>query len=278
MLKINADETFTSLMSKKSSFVKLLSGIVPDLRFDYPESYKNWESYLYSFDINKSIAKLPSPLNDQEKFYLTGKGVYQNYYDILSLEQRLDKYTLKAPFNGEVIQSLIKPGTLVRNGQKLGEFINPTNYDLEATISLIDVSQIKVGDEVKLKSEVMAGEWSGKVSRISSSIDNQTQTVKVFISVSGQSLKEGMFLQGELSSKKTITAVKIARKLLVEENNVFVVKNDSVKKQKVDIIHMSSEYALITGLENGTLLCQNPQGLEADMEVNIRTLKLETGN
>ena len=124
----------------------------------------------------------------------------------------------------------------------------------------------------------MAGEWSGKVSRISSSIDNQTQTVKVFISVSGQSLKEGMFLQGELSSKKTITAVKIARKLLVEENNVFVVKNDSVKKQKVDIIHMSSEYALITGLENGTLLCQNPQGLEADMEVNIRTLKLETGN
>ena len=44
------------------------------------------------------------------------------------MEATLDKYTIKAPFNVVVTQSNINPGTLVRNGQKLGEFINTYLY------------------------------------------------------------------------------------------------------------------------------------------------------
>ena len=52
LLSINSDEFYASLQAQKSSLYNLITAIIPDLRLDYPNDFKKWESYLRNFNIN----------------------------------------------------------------------------------------------------------------------------------------------------------------------------------------------------------------------------------
>ncbi len=269
LLNVNKDETYMSLMSRRSTLMNLITQVMPDLKFDFPESYTNWENYLKVFDIDSETKALPNPVNDQEKYYIAGRNIYQTYYDIKSLEIRLAKYELTAPFTGIVSMSTIKPGTLVRNGQKLGEFMNPNLYDLEAEVMLSDLSFIGIGDQVELHSEDYPGAWEGFVSRISESVDSRTQTVKVYITIEADDLKNGMFLHGNVITASQETAVELPRKLLIEDKMVFTVEGDVIHSKEVDVIQIKESTAVVKGLENGEKISQKTKGISEGMQIKV---------
>jgi len=231
-------------MSKRSSLLNIVTQILPDLKFDYPQSYDQWLSYLTDFDMDSKTKVLPEPINNQEKYFIAGKNIYQSYYDIVSLETRLEKYTIKAPFTGVISKSNIKPGTLVMNGQKLGSYLDPKVYDLETEVSIGDIGFLNIGDKVELTSENISGSWMGTLSRISESVDAQTQTVKVYITVEDKSLKEGQFLNGIIMTSTINYGVEIPRRLLINDNNVFTIQNGLLKKQEVIIVQINENTAL----------------------------------
>ena len=269
LLRINNDENYMSLVSQRSSLLNLITKIIPDLKFDYPKSYENWKNYLENFEIEKTTQDLPKAENNQEKYYIAGQGIYQTYYNIKSLETRQAKFTIHAPFSGVVSQSMIKPGTLVRSGQKIGEFFNPNIYDLEVEINRTEIDFIKINDKVNLKDASTQKSWTGAVTRISDIIDSKTQTIKIFITVSGNDLREGLFLTGNIKTSVKNNAFSLPRKLIVNNNEVFVVENGKIINKKVNIIQTTEEYCIVTGLENGTLISQKTKGIHKDMKVKF---------
>ncbi len=46
----------------------------------------------------------------------------------------MSKYTIKAPFKGILTEALVTEGTLIRNNQKLGEYIDPSLYEMEVSL------------------------------------------------------------------------------------------------------------------------------------------------
>lgn len=270
LLNINSDETYLGLMSKRSSLLNIVTQILPDLKFDYPQSYDQWLSYLSNFDMDSKTKVLPEPINNQEKYFIAGKNIYQSYYDIVSLETRLEKYTIKAPFTGVISKSNIKPGTLVMNGQQLGSYLDPKVYDLETEVSIGDIGFLKIGDKVELSSENISGSWMGTLSRISESVDAQTQTVKVYITVEDKMLKEGQFLNGIIITSTTNFAVEIPRKLLINDNNVFTVNNGLLKKQEVIIVQINENTAIVKGLKDGSIVSEKTKGLHEGLKVEVK--------
>jgi len=268
LLQINDTKMRASLYAKKSGLMTAIASLLPDLKFDYTESYGNWKRYLSEFDIEKPITQIPQAINDQEKYFLAGKNIYKSYYDIKSEEEQLTKYTITAPYKGQVSESNIKAGTVVRTGQKLGEFVNTDTYDLLVGVDLNNLDQIKVGNRVRLYSENIRGEWTGKVSRIGSRIDNQTQMVNVYISVSGAGLKEGMFLSADIELKKNVLAVEIPRKLLVEESFVYLLEDGTVIKKKIDIVQYRDDTVIVSGMDNGSLLVSKTSGMHKGIKGN----------
>ena len=127
MLSLNSDEFYASLQSQKSNLYNLITSILPDLRLDYPTEFKKWETYLKGFDMNKTTPKLPDFSSDKEKYFISGRGILTAYYNVKNLEVRLSKHQIRAPFSGILTEALVTPGTLVRVGQKLGEFIDPSS-------------------------------------------------------------------------------------------------------------------------------------------------------
>ena len=166
IISINSDEFYANLQSQKSNFYNSLTAIMPDIRLDYPNEFQKWQAYLNNFDINKTTPKLPVMNSDKEKYFISGRGINTAYYNVKNLEVKLGKFNLRAPFNGILTEALVTPGSLVRAGQKLGEFIDPSVYEMEVSVNAEFADLLKKGNTVKLHNLEKTKEYTGKVIRI----------------------------------------------------------------------------------------------------------------
>ena len=272
LIRMDSSEYYASVQSAKSNLYNSITSIMPDLRLDYPEVFEKWQQYLSDFDINKTTPKLPEITADNEKYFITGKGIVSSYYNVKNLEQRLSKYILYAPFSGVLTNSLVTKGTLIRSGQKLGEFIQTGIYEMEVSISTTYIDLLKTGGTVTLLDLKGAKEYLGKITRVNESIDPNTQTISAFIEVKNSSLKEGMYLEAKLEAKEATNAVSIERGLLQENNKVYVVKDSILDLVTVTPVHYSEKSIIIQGLKEGALLV-NKNVPEAYAGMLVETVK-----
>lgn len=257
MLRLDDTEPKMALLAQRSAFLQLLTGALPDLKIDYPDAYPKWRAYTAGFDVAKTLPELPEFGSDQEKFFLSNRGILNQFYSIRSAEERLSKYILQAPFAGEVTMSSINPGALVRAGQKIGELVSSGGFEVESAISRDALAFVAVGDSVRFTTD--AGDAvRGTVARVLKTIDPATQTAKVFVRIDEASLRDGVYLSGTIYSKPVPEVMRIARELLVGES-VYTVVNDSVLTlTPVGIAALSERDALISGVREGTLLLAEP--------------------
>lgn len=282
LLTIDDTETRLSLQAQKASLMNAIAMMMPDLKIDYPESFPHWEAYLSSFSLDADIPPLPEARNQAEKLFVAGRNLYTQYYNIKSVEERLSRFKIVAPFSGVLTQANIDVGAVVRTGQQVGELMATGAYELVATVPLSQLSYLKTGSKVKLSSEDIEGSWPGTIQRISDQIDPNSQTVEVYISVNGNELKDGMYLRGEAQAKTIENAIELDRNLLVNQNAVYILESDSVLRlQAVEVLKFNRETVVVSGLEDGTRLVTNTiagafDGMLVQHEENTKTPTKET--
>ena len=273
LVKIKSDDYYANLQAQKSVLQNLITSILPDIKLDYPEAHTKWDNYLKNFDMEAPLKELPAPDTDKEKFFLTGKNLYTTYYNTRNLEIIYSKYTLTAPYNGILTEALVTPGSLVRNGQKLGEYIDPTQYELELAISRALITSVVIGKEVEVRNpENPTQKWIGKVSRINGKVNTTTQTIQVFVVLNDITLKEGLYLEATIAGQEKLNAIELPRNSLVDGNQIYVVDQDSsLTLQPVDVVHKTRETVIIQGIENHTSILSKPiPGAYVGMKVLIK--------
>ena len=258
LISIDASEYYASVQSSKSNLYNQITAIMPDLRLDYPDVFPKWETYLNSFNINETTPKLPEISNDKEKYFINGRGILTTYYNVKNLEQRLGKYRISAPFTGVLTEALVTEGTLIRAGQKLGEFIDTSTYELQVSLNKDYADLLEVGENVELPNINKTKTYKGKVSRVNASIDQATQTVSAFIEVSNNTLKEGMYLQAELEARTIKNAISIDRGLVNDRNEIFTVKDSTLVSLTVNPVYFSDKKAVVKGVPNGEVILSKP--------------------
>ncbi|WP_299322635.1 HlyD family efflux transporter periplasmic adaptor subunit [uncultured Maribacter sp.] len=270
IISIDANEYAASVQSAKSNLFNQLTAVMPDLRLDYPDIYSKWQDYLSNFDMSKTTPPLPELATEKEKFFISGRGILTSFYNVKNLEQRLSKYRIVAPFSGVLTETLVTEGTLVRSGQKLGEFINTEVYELEVAISKRYTDLLKVGESVELTNLDDNTTYKGKVTRISGSIDQLTQTVNAYIEVDGENLREGMYLEADLDAKKEEDAIEVDRGLLLEGNKIFVVRDSVLDMIDVVPVYFSDKRVVLKDVPDGVTIVSKPiSGAFTGMAVKI---------
>ena len=274
IIKINSDEFYTNLQIQKSNLFNTITAIMPDIKLDYPNEYTKWQNYLQRFDTTKGIDKLPETTSDKEKFFISGRGITTAYYTVKNLEVKLDKYNLKAPFNGILTESLVNPGTLIRLGQKLGEFIDPSVYEVGVSIKSEYKDLLQVGKNVNLNNLEKTKTWVGKVIRINGKVDTSTQTIKAFIEVRANNLKEGQYLEVAVQAKAEENAFEVPRNLLVENTKLYIVKDSVLDLISIQPVFENENTLVVKGLKNGTQLLSKPiPGAFQGMSVKVYNAK-----
>lgn len=258
LIRIDASEYYASVQSAKSNFYNSVTSIMPDLKLDFPDIFNKWESYINSIDLTTTIPELPQMSSDKEKYFITGRGIITSYYNVKNLEQRLVKFTIRAPYNGILTKALVTEGSLIRSGQKLGEYIDDSVYEMEVAVSKSYASLLKIGERVTLNNLEQTETYSGVVSRINGSIDVTTQTISAFIEVKDENLKEGMYIEAQLEAKQEENAIEIDRSLLSDINEVFVIKDSILVAIPVNPVYFGDSKVVVKGIADGTRLLAKP--------------------
>ncbi|MDX1544517.1 MAG: efflux RND transporter periplasmic adaptor subunit [Christiangramia sp.] len=274
LLSIDSEEYRASVQAAKSDLYNNITSIMPDLRLDYPEAFQKWEKYLNNFDMAKAVPPLPETKTEQEQYFITGRGIISAYYNVKNLEERLAKYSIIAPYDGILTEALVNKGTLIRPGQKLGEYIDPSVYELEVSIAKKFSDILEVGKKVELSNLEGTQTFEGTVSRINGKVNQETQSIRVFIRVENPELSEGMYLEAKLDAKEEQNAIEIPRELLVERSKVFIVKDSTLNLVDVDPVYFTSNTVVIKGLEDGTkILSATVPGAYSGMLVKVEGQK-----
>lgn len=270
LIRMDASEYYASVQAAKSEFYNLITSLMPDLRLDYPEAFPVWQDYLKTVYVDKGIPALPKISSEKVNYFITGRGVVSSYYNIKNMEQRLGKYSISAPFDGVLTEALVTKGTLVRQGQQLGEFIDTSIYELELSIGKSYSDLLSIGENVSLNTIDTKETYKGIVTRINSKIDQATQTIKVSVEVKGEGLKEGMYLEAQLEAKEETKAIKLSRKLLVNESEIFIVRDSILDLLAIDPVYFSSKEMVVKGIPDGTqILARSVPGAYAGMLVKV---------
>jgi multidrug efflux pump subunit AcrA (membrane-fusion protein) len=274
MIHIDDSEVKAQLYSQRSEFQNLITSLLPDIKIEFPSEFKKWENYLINFEIEKKIKPLPKVSSKKEKYFVSGKKVFTQYYAIKNLEARYAKYNLYAPFAGIVTETNLKPGGLVRSGQKMGVFSNMESFELEVSVKASDIIYVNIGDNVKIYSSDKTNAWNGKVMRINGAIDLKTQTVSVFVEVNGEGLKAGMYLDVELESMPINHSILLSRNILHNNTFVYLVKDSVLVEYEINPVKFSEKSVMIDNLKDGAkLVFRNIPGAFPGMRVNPKEIK-----
>ncbi len=258
LLRIDADEYAASVQSAKSNLYNLITAAMPDLRLDYPEDYPKWQAYLSGFDLEQPTPELPEITSEKERYFISGRNIVTTYYNVKNLERRLSKYIIRAPFSGVLTEALVTEGSLIRPGQRLGMFINPDVYELQVAVNKSYSEFLQVGEEVDLQNLEGTQQFKGKVARINAAVNQESQTVSVFIDVADDRVKEGMYLEARIEGRKEENAFEISRKLLNDQKELFIVRDSILDVIEVNPVFFSEKTAVIKDIAEGTVILSRP--------------------
>jgi len=270
LIRIDPTEYLATVVSSRSNLYNLITGIMPDLRLDYPEAYPQWEEYLRNFDLNRPVRPLPVPNSDLESFFISGRGIESAYYNLKNLESRLSKFEIRAPFDGVLTEALVTEGTLIRPGQNLGEYINTAEYELEVSLSKTYGDLLRVGNKVDLSDLDGIKKYTGYVNRINARVDPASQTITVFIGVRHKDLKEGQYLQANLRAREIPDAYSLDRSLLLQGDMIYIVRDSILDLLQVRPIHLGDRRVVLQGVPDGSLVLKRPViGAHNGMKVQV---------
>lgn len=266
---IDSKEASFNLKAQKSALVTAITQIMPDIKFDYPESFDNWEKYLNDFDVNKNIKPFPTPTNNQERYFIDGRNLNNLYYQIKSLETHLKDYNIYAPFSGVITATNIYPGALISPGQVLCSMINTSYFELTSPVQLEELKYIKVGQKVNLYSDGLGETWKGEVARIGTILDESTQNIPIYISVKGKGLKDGIYLKGELSAGELDNVIELPKNIFLSPNTIFTVVDSTLTVKEITPIKRKQSDVIVTGLSSDeSVVTGSLVGLFAGQKVN----------
>ena len=252
LIAIRSNDQQAQLFAQRSSFESAITGVMVDLKIDYSDEFPLWEEYLKSYSSQSTVPELPKVKSEKLNSFLVGRGIYSNYHSLKNTEIINGRYNIRAPYNGVLISANADPGTVIRQGQALGVFIQPTQYEMETSIDAISAERLKVGQRVELSMNGLGTKtWEGKISRLVKAIDRNSQMSSFFVAVIGTDLKEGMFLEAKVKANKIPNAFEMSRSALVDRNKVFVVEDSFLVLKPIINEYYNKNTVVISGLKEG---------------------------
>lgn len=251
IIKIYSEDTEAALKSGKSSFLQTVSKILPDLKVDYKDQYDKWITFFIAIDPEKPLPELPEIESDKERVFLASNNVLTSYYNLKQQQIRLTRYTIRAPFTGSFKSVNKEIGAVASPGAELATIIRSDKLEVVVPVFPKDLVWIKKGDEVVI-TDNRGIEQITKVSRISSFVDESTQSVFVYLTYNAKKsnkLLEGEYVDVDFAGVE-ISGFEIPREALVDNYFVYELDNNKLHKTKVEIVRVLEDVIIIDGIDS----------------------------
>ena len=265
LYRVDNEEAFYTLSARKSSLSNLVLNAMPDIEMDFPSERDKWLQFMNDLDPANRLPELPKSATKKEQRFLTGRNIIAEYYNLKSLEARMEKYFYAAPFSGTVIETYAEPGAIANPGAQLAKIAKTGDYEVKVPISMADLQLYREKSTAQFTDASGNLIGNGRIIRVSDVINRQTQSADVYYSVKavdGEQIYNGMYLNVAINQKderKTMTLPRAA----VRDGKTSVLSNGKIKEQSVVIVSSIPDSVYVTGLKDGQMVL-----LERQDEVN----------
>ena len=180
---------------------------------------------------------------------------------------RVGEANVRAPFSGIVNKRFIEQGAYVSPGNQLFEIVDVSKLKLAVTVNEGQVANLKVGDKVRIKSNVFPDKnFTGRISFIAPQADN-TLNFPVEIEVSnntGNALKAGMYGTAIFEFPEQAPAITVPRTAFVgsvSSNKVYVLGQGNVATERKVVAGrvFGDQVEILEGLNEGETVITSGQ-------------------
>ena len=250
IIKIYSEDVEAALKSGKSSFLQTVSRILPDLKVDYNDQYDKWITFFIAIDPEKPLPELPEIGSDKERVFLASNNVLTSYYNLKQQQIKLTRYTIRTPFTGSFKSVNKEIGAVASPGAELATIIRSDKLEVVVPVFPKDLEWINIGEEVVIIDN-RGIEQVTIVSRISSFVDEATQSVNVYLTYNAA--KDNKLLEGEYVdvnfSGVILSGFEIPREAIVDGYYVYELVDNKLQKTKIEIVRSLDDSHIITGID-----------------------------
>lgn len=256
IIAIDSREIDLTIASGKSDFLRQITTALPNVDIEFNNRMPVWMAFMNQVRFDAPLPDLPEIDDPRERLFFSSNGILSAYFSLKELEIRREKYVIRAPFFGTVVDAQVDAGDVVVNGQPMGRFITTGDYEMSVSVRLDDMPFIAIGSPVHLESDgLSAKSWKGQVEHINTALNPSTQLLSVRISVNDHSLSEGQYLSAKIQSIDITDVMSIDRSLLIDDKAlVYTIDNGVLKHAPIQIIYRSFDTVLFRGLPSDTLI------------------------
>jgi len=196
----------------------------------------------------------------------------------------LDRCTIRAPFDGQVLAADTDAGQYLRAGNAIGTIIATAMAEVTVAMPDADLAWISMGSPVTASARVAGADarWPGTAVRPGGAVDPRSRLVPVVVEIPNPyhsdgtrpALLEGLFVQVTFSTQPPAGMVVIPRAALRPDAKVWVVTPDGLLDLRtVTVARAGIDRAVIgAGLQPGERVCtSNLQYVTQGMPVRIAT-------
>lgn len=193
-------------------------------------------------------------------------------------QKQLDDAQIRAPFAGVVSMRSVSEGDVVQPGTALFSVVDPASMRFEASVPAAQLAQVKTGAPVSFTvSGYPDRRFSGRVARISPTVDQGTGQVRIVVSVPNASnnLVAGLFANGRIASERRsgLTTPYSAVDLRGLKPTVLRLKGGVAERVEVALGVRDEDlerYEILSGVALGdTLLIGAAQGITPGTAVRV---------
>lgn len=260
LIKVDRVEALYNLLSRRSAFINLISGILPDIYLDFPKEKEKWNNYLGKISATATLPELPKFNSQKEKLLVNGRNIPSEYYSIKSAETQIEKFFYVAPFSGVITESMIEPGSMVSPGAQLMTIAKTGDYEVKAPIDISDLALFKKTETIYFVDSKKDTVGKGSLNRVGKTINQQTQSVDAYFSIKPESNQEiiiGSFVNLEIQTPLFEESVLVPENA-VYDNTVQILRDSILYEQTIKTIGTKPDSTFIKGIENNAQLVLEP--------------------
>jgi multidrug efflux pump subunit AcrA (membrane-fusion protein) len=259
LFKVKSTEMKLLLDSRKSKLMNSISAHLADIKLDFPEEYTKWDQFFNSINLQDNLSAFPETNSSKEKNFITSRGILSDYLLVKSDEEKLRKYTIRAPFDGIILRSHTDIGSNINMGSPVIDIIRKGQMEIELSVNTSENKFISVGNTVELNNGTKT--YTATVIRKGNFVNNNTQNISVFAKINSenQQLYNGMYLEGTIITNENNNVCKIERRSLFSDNKVYIVNQENkLEVKEINIISYQGNFMIIDNLQNNTLVVNEP--------------------
>ncbi len=215
---------------------------------------------------------LAAELYENSRFeYESQKAAYE------LAELNYEHTNIKSPIDGVISERFIKVGNMIGTDQQAFQVTDFDPIQANLYIPEHERSKIKDGQRAEMLADAIPGQvFTGRVERISPTIDPQTGTFKVtvYLDDNQDMLRPGMFGRVKIVYDTRMNTKMIPKAAIMSEDeiqSVFVIKDSLAFRKIIQTGYVNgSTIEVVSGLEDGEMVVTTGQGSLTDStRVNI---------